>query len=60
MRSEVNMTQLSKSYARTVNNITMAMPHSGVIAAAIDPLNSIAQPHDTSVSFAITYTLLSS
>ncbi|KAL6720652.1 hypothetical protein ACLMJK_002577 [Lecanora helva] len=39
---------LSENFTRTVNNITVAMPHSGVIAAAIDPLNSIMQPHDTS------------
>ena len=45
-----NMTVLSKDLSRTVNNITMAMPHSGVIAAAREPLNRVTQPQDISVS----------
>ncbi|KAF7188956.1 hypothetical protein HII31_09879 [Pseudocercospora fuligena] len=29
-----------------INNVTMAMPHIGVIQAAIDPLNDIMQPYE--------------
>ena len=39
-----NMTEVSKQYGRIINNITMAMPHSGVFAAARDPINGIRQP----------------
>ena len=46
----VNMTDLSIQYNRTVLNVSMAMPHSGVFAAARDPLNSIMQPQDLNVS----------
>lgn len=45
-----NMTQLSANYKRIVNNVTMAMPHSGVLDAARDPRNGIVQPQDLSVS----------
>ena len=47
--SEQNMTTLSHYWNRTVNNITMAMPHPGVLQAAQDPINSILQPQDLSV-----------
>lgn len=41
-----NMTELSLRYGRMVNNVTAAMPHAGVIAAAADPRNGIRQPAD--------------
>ena len=46
-----NMSLLSAQYQRTVNNVTMAMPHAGVVAAAMDPVNGIIQPSDLNVSF---------
>lgn len=50
-----NMTQLSNNfstagYSRIVVNVSMAMPHSGVFAAARDPINQIMQPQDLNVS----------
>ena len=48
--NNTDMADLKARYNRTANNITMAMPHSGVIAAARDPLNGITPPHDVSVS----------
>lgn len=45
-----NMSVLSEQYQRIVNNVTMAMPHVGVVAAAMDPLNGIIQPSDLNVS----------
>lgn len=44
-----NMTILSQKYNRIVNNITMAMPHPGVLQAAGDRINNILQPQDLSV-----------
>lgn len=41
-----NMTELSIRYGRMVNNITAAMPHAGIFAAARDPANRIRQPDD--------------
>jgi hypothetical protein len=41
-----NMTELSMKHGRMVNNITAAMPHGGIIAAATDPRNGIRQPVD--------------
>ncbi|KAJ5151968.1 hypothetical protein N7492_010263 [Penicillium capsulatum] len=38
----------SKKHNRMVNNITMAMPHGGVPAAAMDPKNNIRQPNEAS------------
>ncbi len=46
-----NMSQLSEQYQRIVHNVTMAMPHVGVVAAAMDPINGIIQPSDLNVSF---------
>ncbi|KAJ5086474.1 hypothetical protein NUU61_007781 [Penicillium alfredii] len=43
-----NMTELSKKHGRMVNNITMAMPHGGVLAAAMDARNGIRQPQEAS------------
>ena len=34
------------TYNRIINNVTMAMPHPGVYAAAMDPANAILQPMD--------------
>lgn len=45
-----NMSTLSETYGRIVDNVTMAMPHAGVVAAAKDPLNGIMQPSDFNVS----------
>ena len=45
-----NMTNLSSLHGRITNNITMAMPHVAVSAAARDPRNDIIQPQDLSVS----------
>ena len=49
-----NMTESSADYDRLVNNVTMAMPHSGVFTAAKDDINDIVQPQDPSVSETIT------
>ena len=45
-----NMTQVSIDHGRIINNISMAMPHTGVFAATRDPINNIMQPQDPSVS----------
>lgn len=45
-----NMTDLSAKYGRLVNNVTSAMPHTGLFAAARDPRNDILQPQDLNVS----------
>ena len=45
-----NMTEDSSRWNKTVNNVTMAMPHSGIVKAARDPRNDIKQPQDLSVS----------
>ena len=45
-----NMSLLSEQYQRIVNNVTMVMPHAGVVAAAMDPINGIIQPSDLNVS----------
>lgn len=42
----VNTTEVSKKYGRVINNITMAMPHSGIFAAARDQRNGILQPEE--------------
>lgn len=42
---------MTESFAKTgyiVNNVTMAMPHPGVAAAAVNPVNGIMQPEDLS------------
>ncbi|KAG6166201.1 hypothetical protein E4U11_008359 [Claviceps purpurea] len=39
-----NVTASSEKYGRIVNNVTMAMPHPGVYAAATAPENNIMQP----------------
>ncbi|KAI4702408.1 hypothetical protein J4E81_002771 [Alternaria sp. BMP 2799] len=42
----VNTTEVSQKYGRVINNVTMAMPHSGVFAAARDQRNGILQPEE--------------
>lgn len=37
---------MSKKYGRAVNNVSLAMPHSGVFEAARSPRNGILQPED--------------
>ena len=39
-----NVTEDSTTYGRTVNNVSMAMPHAGLVQAAQDPINKILQP----------------
>ena len=39
-----NMTVVSDAYHRTINNISLAMPHAGVIDAIFNPVNRILQP----------------
>jgi hypothetical protein len=41
-----NMTANFEQYSRVINNVTMAMPHAGVIAAAKDSINGILQPEE--------------
>lgn len=45
---QANMTELSRRYGRMVNNITAAMPHGGIIGAAMKAENGIVQPHSLS------------
>jgi len=42
----VNTTETSQKHGRVINNVTMAMPHSGVFAAARDQRNGILQPEE--------------
>ncbi|KAI9646576.1 hypothetical protein NHQ30_004571 [Ciborinia camelliae] len=35
-----------EKYNRVVNNVTLAMPHAGVVAASTDQINGILQPSD--------------
>jgi hypothetical protein len=43
-----NMTSLSIRHKRLINNVTMAMPHGGIPRAAMNEINGIKQPKDTS------------
>ncbi|KAE8407042.1 hypothetical protein BDV37DRAFT_241801 [Aspergillus pseudonomiae] len=43
-----NMTELSLRHKRMVLNVTAAMPHAGVLAAAKDPVNGLKQPQNSS------------
>lgn len=45
-----DMTENSNIFKRMVNNVSMAMPHAGVFAAATNPRNRILQPQDRDVS----------
>ncbi|TVY16689.1 hypothetical protein LARI1_G008030 [Lachnellula arida] len=42
--SDINAS--NQKYNRVINNVSLAMPHAGVLAAAQDPKNSILQPED--------------
>jgi hypothetical protein len=41
-----NTTVVSKEHGRVINNVSMAMPHSGVFSAARDQRNGILQPEE--------------
>lgn len=41
-----NVTSVPGLEGRWINNVTMAMPHTGIIAAAQDPVNRLMQPGD--------------
>jgi hypothetical protein len=43
-KNNTNATALFEKYGVIVNNVSLAMPHPGVISAAIDPINKIMQP----------------
>ncbi|KAK5719396.1 hypothetical protein LTR15_007919 [Elasticomyces elasticus] len=43
---QTNTTALFDLHGVIINNVSMAMPHPGVIQAAIDPVNDIMQPGD--------------
>lgn len=54
-----NMTDLSKKFdGRIINNITLAMPHAGIFAAAREPINNIMQPQDLMVGLQYTSILV--
>jgi hypothetical protein len=40
----VDTKEVSTKFNRIVNNVTLAMPHTGIFQAARDPLNKILQP----------------
>lgn len=42
----INTTEVSKQHGRAINNVSLAMPHSGVFAAARDQRNGIMQPEE--------------
>ena len=44
-----DMEVLYRRYGRIVNDITLAFPHSGIVAAAQEPGNGIIQRQDLSV-----------
>jgi hypothetical protein len=44
--SVINTAEVSKKYGRAINNVSLAMPHSGVFAAAHDSRNGILQPEE--------------
>lgn len=43
-----NVAKNFEAHKRIINNVTLAMPHPGVYAAATDPRNDILQPSDLS------------
>ena len=43
------MADNSKVFKRIINNVSLAMPHAGVYAAAYDKRNAIIQPADLDV-----------
>jgi hypothetical protein len=40
----IDTAKMSKKFNRTINNVTLAMPHSGVVTAGYDAVNNIVQP----------------
>jgi hypothetical protein len=42
----INTTVVSQEHGRVINNVSMAMPHSGVFSAARDERNGILQPEE--------------
>ena len=42
----INTTAVSKEHKRAINNVSLAMPHSGVFQAARDQRNNILQPEE--------------
>ena len=40
-----NVTEDSLAFGRSVNNVSLAMPHAGLVQAAQDPINGILQPN---------------
>jgi hypothetical protein len=40
----IDTAEASKKFNRTINNVTLAMPHTGVVDAGFDPVNGILQP----------------
>ena len=46
-----DVTQLYDGFQRIISNVTLAMPHLGILEAAPDPKNGIVQPQDSSVSY---------
>jgi hypothetical protein len=42
----INTTEKSREYGRVINNVSLAMPHAGVFAAARDQRNGILQPEE--------------
>ncbi|TVY73150.1 hypothetical protein LSUE1_G006034 [Lachnellula suecica] len=46
LRDTSDVTVAHQKYNRVINNISLAMPHAGVLAAALNPRNAILQPDD--------------
>ena len=42
----IDTKEVSKKYNRAINNVSLAMPHAGVVQAARDSRNKIMQPED--------------
>ncbi|KAF2866210.1 hypothetical protein BDV95DRAFT_215611 [Massariosphaeria phaeospora] len=42
----IDTTKMSKEHGRAINNVSLAMPHTGVFQAARDSRNNILQPED--------------
>lgn len=45
-----DMSRVSEKYGRIINNVSLAFPHPGIVAAARHPLNRILQPDELFVS----------
>jgi hypothetical protein len=46
----IDTAKVSKQFNRTINNVTLAFPHSGVVSAGYDPVNGILQPTVSTLS----------